>query len=108
MELTRQQARSLERLQAQGFQIVAFVLYPNYIGVRKGNCVALLAPVTSDGFAVYGTPTWLVGENFGMRVKRNDGDWFVWKKERVEATAQRVAELERFAGELGDALLPPI
>jgi hypothetical protein len=108
MELTHQQARSLERLQAHGFQIVAFALYPNYLGVRKGNCAALLAPVVSEGFAIYGTPTWLVGDNFGVRVKRNDGEWFVWKKERVEATPERVDELERFSGELADALLPTI
>lgn len=108
MELTQHQARALERLQAQGFQIVAFSLYPNYVGVRKGNCAALLAPILSEGFAVYGTPAWLVGDNFGVRVKRNDGEWFVWKKERVEATPERVAELERFSAELGDALLPTI
>jgi hypothetical protein len=108
MELTQQQARNLERLQAQGFQIVAFALYPNYLGVRKGNCAALLAPVMPEGFAIYGTPTWLVGDNFGVRVKRSDGEWFVWKKERVEATRERVAELEKFSAELTDALLPTI
>lgn len=105
MELTQQQARTLERLQAQGFQILAFGLYPNYLGVRKGNCAALLAPVITEGFAVYGTPTWLVGDNFGVRLKRNDGEWFVWKKERVEATPERVAELERFSADLANALL---
>jgi hypothetical protein len=108
MELTQQQARSLERLQAQGFQIVAFALYPNYLGVRKGNCAALLAPILSESFAVYGASAWLVGDNFGVRVKRNDGEWFVWKKERVEATPERVAELERFSAALADALLPTI
>jgi hypothetical protein len=109
MELTQRQARSLERLQALGFQIVAFALYPNYLGVRKGNCAALLAPVMPEGFAVYGAPTWLVGDNFGVRVKRNDGEWFVWKKERVEATPERVAELARFSAGLADALpLPTI
>jgi hypothetical protein len=108
MELTQQQARSLERLQAQGFQIVAFALYPNYLGVRKVNCAALLAPMMQEGFAVYGTPAWLVGNNFAVRVKRNDGEWFVWKKERVEATRERVAELEGFSTELADALLPTI
>jgi hypothetical protein len=108
MELTQRQARSLERLQAQGFQIVAFALYPNYLGVRKGNCAALLAAVMSEGFAIYGVPTWLIGDDLGVRVKRNDGEWFVWKKERVEATPERVAELERFSNELADALLPTI
>jgi hypothetical protein len=108
MELTQLQARTLERLQALGFQIVAFDLYPNYLGVRKGNCAALLARVMPEAFAIYGAPTWLVRDNFGVRVKHNDGEWFVWKKERVEATPERVAELERFSGELADALLPTI
>jgi hypothetical protein len=108
MELTHQQAKHLERLQAQGFQIVALALYPNYIGVRKGNCAALLAPLSSEGLTVYGTPVWLVGDNFGVRVKHNDGEWFVWKKQRVEATPERLAELQKFSAELADALLSTV
>lgn len=106
MDLTRRQAEIVQRLLAQEFQIVAFPMYANYIGARKRNCAALLAPVASSGFTVFGAPTYMVGENLSARVKQKDGDWFVWKKERVEATPQRVAELEKFSAELAEALAP--
>ncbi len=106
MALTQQQAAILERLHQQGFQIVAFPMYANYVGVRKGDCAALLAPVLSDGFTVFGVPTCMIGDNLAARVKHRDGEYFVWKKDRVEATPQRVAELEQFSAELTSALIP--
>jgi hypothetical protein len=106
MDLTRQQADVLERLHAQEFQIVAFPMYANYIGVRKGSCAALLAPVGSSGFTVFGAPTYMVGENLGAKVKHEDGEWFVWKKERLQATPERITELEQFSAELSSALVP--
>lgn len=106
MDLTRQQAEIVQRLLAQGLEIVAFPMYANYLGVRKGNCAALLAPLLSDGFTVFGAAMYMVGENLGAHVKRPNGEWFVWKKERVEATPQRVAELEQFSAELTAALTP--
>jgi hypothetical protein len=104
MDLTRAQGEILERLQNQGFQVVAFPMYANYVGVRKGNCAALLAPVLSDGFSIFGAPTCMIGENLSARVKHQDGEFFVWKKDRVPATQERVAELERFSAELMNAL----
>ena len=106
MDLSRQQAEILQRLIVQEFRIVAFPMYANYIGVRKGNCAALLAPLTSDGFTVFGAAAYMVGENLGVRVKQRDGEYFVWKKDRVLATPERVAELERFSAELAAALVP--
>ena len=132
MDLTPQQIAILERLQKRGFEIVAFAMYANYIGVRKGNCAALLAPAasggpataggpgrregtvasgglaTGGGFTVFGTPAYLIAGNFGVRVNRDGQEWFVWKKERIEATAARLAELEKFSAEVSDALLPAI
>lgn len=108
MDLTRQQAEALQRLNARGFQIVAFPMYANYIGVRKGECVALLAPIPSGGFTIFGAPTCMVGDNMGARVKRGDGDFFVWKNEKVEATTQRTSELEQFSAELTSTLSPPV
>jgi len=104
--LTRQQAEILQRLYAQGFQIVAFPMYASYVGVRKGECAALLAPVASGGFTIFGAPTRMVGDNMGARVKRSDGDYFVWKNEKIEATPQRTSELEKFAAELISSLSP--
>ena len=108
MDLTPHQAQILERLQSRGFQIVSFAMFGNYIGARKGNCVALLAPLATDGFKVFGEPTCMVGENLGALVKQKDGAWFVWKKDRVEATPDRITELEQFSAELADALLPTV
>jgi hypothetical protein len=106
MDLTLRQAEILERLCGQGFQIVAFPMYASCIAARKGDCVALLAPVPSGGFTVFGRPTCMVGENLGARVKRSDGDYFVWKNERVEATPQRISQLEQFSAELMSSLNP--
>jgi hypothetical protein len=47
MDFTPQQISILERLQARDFQIVAFPMYANYVGVRRRNCAALLAPVSA-------------------------------------------------------------
>jgi hypothetical protein len=50
----------------------------------------------------------LIGGNFSVRVRRDGREFFVWKKERVEVTAARLAELDAFASELSEALLPQL
>jgi hypothetical protein len=106
MELTAQQVGILERLRSRGFEIVAFPLYENYVGVRKGNCGALLAPAGPDRFGLYGEPSYLVAGQLSARMIQSDGHWFVRKKDKVPVSPERVAELESFAAELVDALLP--
>lgn len=106
MELTHQQLTILTRLQGRGFEVVAFPMYETYIGVRKGNCGALLAPAGSEGFTLYGEPSYLVGGGLSARTIQSDGHWFVRKKEKLEASPERTAELENFAAELVNALLP--
>ena len=106
MELTPQQISILERLQKRDFQTIAFPMYPNHIGVRKGNCAALLALVPPGGFSVFGSPSYLIGGNISVSIHRDGRKWFVWKKERLEATPARLAELAQFISELTDCLLP--
>lgn len=106
MDLTPQQIAVLERLHAIGFEIVAFPMYASHVGVRKGNCAALLNAVASGGFTLFGSASYLIGGNFTVRVTRDGKDWFVWKKEKLEVTSERLAELERFTAELSTALLP--
>jgi hypothetical protein len=106
MELTPQQIAILERLRARGFEIVAFPMYASHVGVRKGNCAALLAPVAPAAFRVYGAPAYLVAGNFSVRISRDGRDWFVWKNEKLEVTPARLAELTAFSGDLSDSLLP--
>ena len=105
MELTPKQIAILNRLQSRGFEIIAFPMYESQVGVRKGNCGALLTP-TPDGFALYGEPSYLVSGGLSARTIQSDGHWFVRKKEKLEASPERTAELESFAAELVDTLLP--
>jgi hypothetical protein len=106
MDLSPQQLAILQRLHLAGFEIVAFPMYANYVGTRKGNCAALLAQAAAGGFNIFGAPAYLIGGNFSVRVRRDEREFFVWKKESLEVTPARLAELEAFAAELSQALLP--
>jgi hypothetical protein len=99
-ELTSQQVAILERLISNGFSIVAFPLYANAVGVRKGSCAALLEPLPETGFRLFGEPCVLLEGNLTVRVTDKGKSWFVWKKLRVEATPERLVELEHFVSEL--------
>ena len=108
MELSPQQIAILERLHSRGFEIVAFPMYASHVGIRKANCAALLSAIPSGGFTLFGSASYLISGNFTVRVTRDGGDWFVWKKEKLEATPARVAELEAFTSELSEALIPTL
>ncbi len=103
LELSALQIAVLERLQADGFELVAFPLYANYVGVRKGNCAALLQPA-GDGMKVFGEPCFLVAGNLSVRVRRGGQQWFVSKKNRLRATSERLAELDQFSTALAAVL----
>ncbi len=106
MELTQQQTTFLNQLRSRGFEIVAFPMYENLVGVRKGHCGALLTADGPTGFKLYGEPSYLVGGLPSARMIQSDGHWFVRKGEKLEATPERTAELDAFAAELANALLP--
>lgn len=106
LELTPQQVAVLEKLHGRGFQFVAFPLYASYIGVRRGNCATLLAPVEGGGMRVFGEPCFLVEGNLSVRVKRQAQDCFVWKQKSLEVTPEREEELKRFSAEVRELLGP--
>jgi hypothetical protein len=103
-EFTPAQIAILDRLRARGFDLVAFPMYANYIGVRKGNCAVLLAPVESAALRLFGEPSYLVAGNLSVRLKRNGVLHFVWKQHSLEAGPEILAELQQFAAELSDGL----
>jgi hypothetical protein len=105
-EFSPQQIVILERLTLEEFALVAFPLYANAVGVRKGTCAALLDPVANGGFRVFGEPCVLLEGNLTVCITEKGKTWFVWKKQRVEATAERVSELEKFVLELKLILEP--
>src|SRR5229473_172778 len=105
-EFSPQQIGILQRLVANEFILVAFPLYANAVGVRKGTCAALLDPIPNGGFRVFGEPCVLLEGNLTVRITEKGKTWFVWKKQRVEATAERLAEVESFVADLKLLLEP--
>lgn len=106
LEFTPQQMALLERLRERGFSFVAFPMYAQHIGVKKRSCAALLAPQDGSGLQVYGEACYLVTGQLSVRIQRGAAEFFVWKKNEVEATPERRQELERFRVELAELLLP--
>jgi hypothetical protein len=103
-ELTAQQMKILERLFAAGFRSIAIPPYENALCVRRGQCAALLAPVPNAGLRLLAAPTYIVDGNLSVKLKRGKGEIFVWKKKEVEATPERLKELESFRQELTSIL----
>ena len=108
LELTQEQISVLERLRERGFALVAFPLYASHVGVRRGECAALLAPVSGGGLRVFGDAFVLVAGNPAVRVLRNGREEFVWKGSEVPATPERDAELAAFAEALAESLLASV
>jgi hypothetical protein len=100
VDLTPQHISILERLHSLGFEIVAFPMYANYVGVRQNNLVALLAPEPSDSFRLYSEPTLLINGNLSARITRHGRDLFVWKSQHVEATPALLSALANFRSQL--------
>lgn len=97
--------QQLQAIYLAGFEIETFDRFPNMVGVLKGNCVALVQP-TEEGLKLVGQPGWHMGEVLGVLVERNGRRVFQAKSELVEATAERLEELESFRREL-EALISP-
>jgi hypothetical protein len=108
VELTAQQMQTLERLFEAGFRPVAIPPYENALCVKRGDCAAPLGPVPNGGLKQLAPPSYLVDGNFSVRLKRGTGEVFVWKKNEVMVTPEKLRELESFRRELTEILeLPP-
>ncbi|MGC2285377.1 MAG: hypothetical protein WA542_09020 [Candidatus Acidiferrum sp.] len=53
------------------------------------------------------SPSYLVAGNLSVRLKRELGEVFVWKKTELTATPERLEELESFRRELLEMLELP-
>jgi hypothetical protein len=103
-ELSNAQIGILSRLDSLGFAIVAFPMYANYVGIRRNDCAALLAPNSSLGFRIFGEPSWLISGNLTVKITDTGRQFFVWKKTRIEATPDRLADLADFTRALSAVL----
>ena len=98
----------IERLFAAGFRSIAIAPYESALCMKKGNCAGVLAPVPNGGIKLLAPPSYLVEGNLSVKLKRGSGEVFVWKKKEVEATPEKLKELELFWRELTEILdLPP-
>ena len=104
LELSPRQMQIMERLLEAGFRPIAIPPYENALCMRKGECAAALAPVPDAGLQLLAPPSCLVDGSFSVKLKRGEGEVFVWKKREVEATPERVRELESFKKELQEIL----
>ncbi len=97
----------MERLIEAGFRPIAIPPYESALCMRKGECVAALAPVPNAGMKLLAPPSYLVDGNFSVKLKRGNGEIFVWKKRALAATPERVRELESFKKEIQEILESP-
>jgi hypothetical protein len=103
-ELTPQQMKIFERLFGAGFRPIAIPPYENALCVRRGECAAVLTPVPNGGVRMLAPATYIVDGNLGVKLKKGDREVFVWKKREIEATPERLEELEAFRRDLTSIL----
>ena len=106
MQLIPQHLAALERIASSGFAVVAFPLYANAVGVRKGEYAALLDPAADGSFRLFGEPCMLLEGNLTVRIADKGRSWFVWKKQRIEATPERLQQLREFVDSIKVLLEP--
>src|SRR5271165_673955 len=103
-ELTATQMKVVERLFEAGFRPIAIPPYEKALCMHRGDCAALLAPVDNGGLQLLAAPTFLVNGNVSVRIKRGNSELFVFKKDELPATPERLKELEAFRTELLEIL----
>jgi hypothetical protein len=72
--------------------------------VHRGECAALLAPVENGGLRLLAPATVMVDGNLSVRLKKSQGDVFVWKQKEVPATQEMLSNLDAFRQELVEIL----
>ena len=94
----------MERLFEAGFRPIAIPPYENALCIKKGECAAVLAPISNGGLKLLAPPSYLVDGNFSVKLKRGAREVFVWKKQEAEATPEKLRKLQRFREELTEIL----
>ena len=107
LELSPQQIKIVQRLVEAGFRPIAIPPYERALCLRKGECVAVLAPAANGGLQLLAPPSYLVDGNFSVKLNRGGREVFVWKKNEMVATPERLRELEKFRAEISEILALP-
>lgn len=107
MNVMPDSAEQLQKIYLAGFELQTLERFPSAVAVVKGNCIALLQP-TPAGIQIIGSPGWRMGELIGVLVERGGERVFQAKSNIVEATPERLHELEQFRQEIAKLLAPPL
>ncbi|MBV9886654.1 MAG: hypothetical protein JO119_08925 [Acidobacteria bacterium] len=90
----------LEELVAAGFRPVAIPPYESALCLRRGDCAVVLSQDPTSGFRMLAPPSFIIDGNLSVKLRRGNKEVFVWKKSEVEATPERLNELETFRSDL--------
>jgi len=82
-------------------------MYASAVGIRRGECAALLVAAPGGGLILQGEPCHLIHGNLAVGVMRNGKKLYVWKKQSAEATPEREAALREFKQDLERELSGP-
>jgi hypothetical protein len=108
LELSPSQMKTLERLLEAGFRPVAIPPYESALCVRRGECAAVLSAVPNGGLRMLSPSSYLIDGNLSVKLKKGKREVFVWKKNEVEATPERLRDLAAFRQELTEILEKPL
>lgn len=98
-------AEQLQALYVAGFEVATHDRYPQCVVVSRGNCAALLQ-VSPLGLSLLGLPGWRMGDLFGVLVEKEGRSLFQLKSEIVDATTERMEELQNFRTDLLQHMMP--
>jgi hypothetical protein len=98
-------AEQLQKIYLAGFELQSLERFPAAVGVVKGNCIVLLQ-ATPTGLQPIGQAGWRLEDALGVLVEKEGKRFFQNKLNVVEATAERLAELDAFRRELDNLLAP--
>jgi hypothetical protein len=98
-------AEQLQKIYLAGFELQSLERFPAAVGVVKGNCIILLQ-ATPMGLQSIGQAGWRLGDALGVLVEKEGKRFFQNKLSIVEATPERLAELDAFRQELENLLAP--
>ena len=94
----------LEELVAAGFRPVAIPPYDSALCMRRGDCAVVLSQEPTGGLRMLAPPSLIVDGNLSVKLRRGKKDVFVWKKTEVDATPDRLNELETFRNDISRIL----
>ena len=93
----------LERLAAEGIQLIPVPEIPTYFVFEREECVVLVER-RGEGFGAIGSPGRLTGDGFAALVTREGKDWFVGKVQSRPAAGGEASAARRLYRDLRDIL----